>query len=164
MTTKEQQIERFQNLIRVLDEVAQNQAMVNSFSLSDWFALYEELDMVEDALREEYERKFDTDAPDLLTIPHKCGTTACAVGYAGLDPWFRTQGLRTSIQGDMHYHPSGFNHPLQNFPAVYEFFGIEPQVAGEMFTPYSYVRAGIKPTLANVRARVQEHLDLLESQ
>src|SRR5205823_4978616 len=30
--------------------------------------------------------------------PPSCGTVACAVGHAGLDPWFRRRGLKMDLK------------------------------------------------------------------
>jgi len=40
---------------------------------------------------------------------HGCGTAACALGYAGLHPWFRRRGVKTDIEsGDVKF-PGGLN-------------------------------------------------------
>lgn len=38
-----------------------------------------------------------------LLIPHNCGCTACATGYAGLDPWFIERGFKTTKEGGLRY-------------------------------------------------------------
>lgn len=65
-------------------------------------------------------------------LTHTCGTTACAVGFAALDPWFNKRGFKMDIEGS----------PVFKFhigwEAVHTFFGIKPSEAHHLFSDHSY--------------------------
>lgn len=160
MTTRIEQIERFENLVRVLDVVAQNGKLEAKFDLDDWFALYHDMEQRSDEDVAAWAKMFDNDDPNLVTIPDKCGTTACACGFAGMDPWFRQQGFKTSLYGDISYITR--TQGLEHFSAVEEFFGIESDDALELFTSTTYRDVEGGGSLANVRARVAAFLEELK--
>lgn len=156
------QIERFENLVRVLDQVAQDGKMVAQFDLDDWFSLYKTVrnKPIEDALK--WEDMFTNDDPELMKIPDMCGTTACACGFAGLDPWFRKQGFKTTFHGELKFVTSEVDE--EHFEAVEEFFGIDEGTAMNLFYPDHYRHLEDGGSLANVRARVAAFLDILKQQ
>lgn len=95
-------------------------------------------------------------------LPEPCGTTACACGYAALDPWFQKQGLtlhdkdteekianvkafnaslKTAVQYDLR-----FRHT-----APCDFFGITNEAFDALFLADSYAQ----PTRHNVIRRIR---------
>jgi len=65
---------------------------------------------------------------DPLLIPHNCGATACACGYAGLDLWFNEQGFRTTQGGTVQYGEK------QSWGAVEDFFDLTVEESHYLFT------------------------------
>lgn len=58
-----------------------------------------------------------------------CGTTHCAAGFCGVDPWFRRRGFRIkNIFGDYTPTFKGSKHDAttRNWNAISEFFGTLP--------------------------------------
>ena len=51
---------------------------------------------------------------------YSCGTTACAIGFASLHPWFRRRGLKLITEGDETPAYKGETH----YRAVMAFFGL----------------------------------------
>ena len=70
-----------------------------------------------------------------------CGTTACACGWAGSDPWFRRRGFRTVKTSDSY---SIFYNEQYGFGAVKEFFGLESDKMFYLFVRSYYGRDGSK--------------------
>ena len=64
-----------------------------------------------------------------------CGTTACACGWAGVDPWFRRRGFKTekyhSYHGSTPYYVS--YRKFSGMDAVREFFGIDFETSIHLF-------------------------------
>lgn len=59
-----------------------------------------------------------------------CGTSACALGWAGLDRGFRRLGLKTNIRtGEVVFEGN------EDFSAAVEFFGLTYREATFLFTP-----------------------------
>lgn len=77
----------------------------------------------------------------LVLIPHNCGCTACATGYAGLDPWFRERGFRTTIDGTMEYVNPTTLKAVQGWDALSLFYGITDTQANYLFTNEYYNKA-----------------------
>lgn len=123
-------LERLKQMVRVLRTVEQNEQLKNSFDLSDWVA-----DINIDAdINESYLELYDNTADNeqMLTIPHNCGTTACACGYAGLDPWFRKEGFITDETGNVTFGV------FESWGAVEKFFGLTEVEGVSLFSRYSY--------------------------
>lgn len=127
-------IEALEQLVRVLNEVQSDTRTAQSFCLDEWF------DRVSSkvtgngiTLREQFEQA-DQDKVSIITIPHACGTTACACGYAGLDPWFRERGFTTNADGSLGGHNNMFG-----WAAVKEFFQITHADACFLFDIMSYI-------------------------
>ena len=64
-----------------------------------------------------------------------CGTTACACGWAGTDPWFRRRGFKTE---KYHYHPEGPIYYVSyqgscGMEAVRKFFGLNLATSHHLF-------------------------------
>lgn len=129
-------IEALEELVRVLNAVQSDSRRAESFSLDHWFGSdyvsrpKEEQRM---ALPEEFEQA-DHLKTTLIHIPHGCGTTACACGYAGLDPWFRQRGFTTLADGGVQGPEGTFG-----WTAVREFFQMNHTKAKFLFDPTSYI-------------------------
>ena len=126
--------ERLTQLVRVLKEVQASTEASVSFDLFDWMQDSNPdlmLPMIEEATRNNQ---------TMIHIPHACGTTACAVGYAGFDPWFRSQGWTTTVYGGIQYEYNEGYGPecASNWPAVTKFFELSLTDAEELFQSFSY--------------------------
>lgn len=118
--------ERLENVVRVLRSLPPEAP----FNLLSWVG---DLDRESDDWDSEYnEPIFHTESLPLtaepMMIPHNCGASACACGYAGLDPWFREQGFCTTPSGTVTF--SGF----QSWEAVQAFFDINMREANYLFS------------------------------
>ena len=126
-------IEAMKQMVRVLSTVRDTPLLAQKFNLSDWL-----------------ERKFDNDNnsyttntakafaevkddKDFILIPHNCGTSACACGYAGLDAWFRAQNFKTDKNGNIYFGE------FDSWDAVHEFFDINEETAANLFSGDSYI-------------------------
>ena len=84
---------------------------------------------------------------------HPCGTAACAVGHACLNPVFNAQGL-TLDRGILFESPKfGDSH---GWDAVEVFFGLEPSDAKFFFCEDSYEERA--PTAVQVADRVERFM------
>ena len=64
-----------------------------------------------------------------------CGTTACACGWAGADPWFRRRGFKTE-KYHSHVGSTLYNVSYQEFggmDAVRKFFGLDFATSYHLF-------------------------------
>ncbi len=94
------------------------------------------------------EKRFD------LCIWHRCGTTACALGWAAADPWFTRRGLKLMGNGDdgqgrQHYVPA--YKDWQDYWAACGFFAIGYGDATRLFSPMEYEER----TKRNVSRRIK---------
>lgn len=97
----------------------------------------------------------ETVPEDHFDLNHwKCGTTACACGWAGQDPVFNAQGFILVPSGDGRYGEPVLPDPdggqLTGFDAVEAFFGLTERQAESLFMTNAYDNAGIAPSRANV--------------
>lgn len=84
---------------------------------------------------------------------HPCGTAACAVGHACLNPVFIRQGL-TLDRGILFESPKfGDAH---GWDAVEAFFGLEPSDAKFLFFEESYDEYA--PTAGDVASRIERFM------
>ena len=60
-----------------------------------------------------------------------CGTAGCAYGHAGLDPWFRRRGLKTSIIATSYGGRYGSVEPSGTYD-IHAFFGAD-DVSSRLF-------------------------------
>ena len=115
--------ERFENLLRVLRTVEehereQSSQLTSIFDLHSWYN--------------------DDKRQDL------CQTTACAVGWCCLDPWFISQGLTLQWEklGEEVGKSYGCYFPvfqgLEEWEAVYKLFGLSPYDTDLLFLDSSY--------------------------
>lgn len=66
---------------------------------------------------------------EVPSLPHHCGATACALGHAGLDPWFRARGFCTTQDGTVQIE----NTSIDSWDAVKEFFDLSTGKAHALF-------------------------------
>lgn len=94
-----------------------------------------------------------------------CGTSACLGGWAGLDPWFRRQGLRTKIgKWDTSITCVGRTARGSNYFALETFFGLDWQDGERMFAPSQYgAGPGAKVPARRVVARVKKIIREVEA-
>lgn len=133
--------EALERLIVLLERQPEDQP-VDSFNLDSWYD-------GKDTCPTKY--GFKIKAQD-------CGTSACAVGLAALDPWFQERGLQLvppdeDEDGDeatIRYQ--GYYH----FSAVNEFFDIPYEEAWRLFHPSGYA-IPVTPSLVatNIRNLLQ---------
>lgn len=84
-----------------------------------------------------------------------CGYTACAIGHAGLDPWFQVRGFEIAPsfaknQSTPSYTKDGHEH--RGFYAVMEYFGINLEEAEYLFGRGAYAH-DVKPEEVGERVR-----------
>ena len=86
-----------------------------------------------------------------------CGTTACAVGWAGLDPWFRRRGLKVSANNNwIEFRESS------NVEAANKFFGLDEDE--EEFDFLFVDRAYKRGSRTDVTRRINSFCNQLEKQ
>ena len=148
-------------VLRVLKQVSEKQELTESFNLRDWM----DGESVDEEVLEAQEAEFkeaDQKGATLIHIPHKCGTTACAVGYAGLDPWFRARGLKTDNYGGISYHRRIQHEGLDisgGWHGVIQFFECTGTEARVLFDPDYYSEETTNGgTLNDVIARIEQVL------
>src|SRR5687767_14355109 len=84
------------------------------------FNMYIFVDMVN--LKKE---QFNETVKSIVVAPNlPCGTSACAAGWAGSDPWFRKRGFYTTANDSVRYAPKKKSWILSGFHAIEEFFQI----------------------------------------
>lgn len=154
----------FAHAIRVLTEVSLNQIARAHFNLAAWLEIENGYDEWDPAVVKAFNEDL---ANSPLTIPHQCGTTACAIGYMGLDPWFRDQGMQTTRTGELIFLeqvPDSVSHrTYYNWGAVEKMFGISEDDAEYLFQTDSY-RPDIRmayPFVNNNDVTVEEVLERL---
>lgn len=105
---------------------------------------------------------------------HQCGTSACAIGYAVLDPRIQAEGLYYDLTNyglplymkqDHPASPTGLQ--LRAWDAVSEFFNIDESTALTLFSSSSYSRGWMADSLSetpmqDVIDRVQKLIDRCE--
>ncbi len=96
----------------------------------------ERLQRTADLMREVAYRGPVPGAPKFNLENWHCGTTACAIGHAGVDPWHIEQGL--------HLYAGRHGTPVcgedSSWGAVEKFYGITPFQACALFHPDHYSR------------------------
>ena len=88
---------------------------------------------------------------------YKCGTVACAIGHAALDPWFKKRGLMLCDD----YIPGGYKLPVfqdrEDNEAVMCFFDISDSAVDYLFYENSYPRGRRGPKTVAKRIRSFVH-------
>lgn len=99
-----------------------------AFDLSTW---------IDTESMELFDKLMDTQPEDRYkTVLHTCGTSACAIGYALLDPWFNAQGFKPDRIGPAWVGP--MFQELTQWPAVLRFFQLNDLQAHHLFSPNAY--------------------------
>lgn len=127
-------VERLNKLIELLETIPDA-----DFDLRNWVGKYEGAQLV------------DNPKPDLI-LDGNCGTVACAVGWACLDPWFNSQGLKLDLPpncvgSEPTYYCPNEDWEYFGFSAVAAFFDIHAFIAEELFLPIHYPETDrVKPS------------------
>lgn len=90
---------------------------------------------------------------DIWLFRNECGTAACAVGWAGMDPVFQAQGFRLEVNAYGGY-PVFENHGA--WTSIEVFFDLPAEVAKYLFSGYEY--SVLEPTPQHVIYRIKEVL------
>ena len=72
-----------------------------------------------------------------------CGTTACACGWAGMDPWFWRRGFKTRKVG----RTAAYDVSYKSYAGMWGvrlFFGLTPYYGNRLFSRSGYGRDGSK--------------------
>lgn len=132
--------EALRQLTRILQRVQQDSALFKSFHLDFWF---DNTRSNRNDFKELFARPIEPEKR--IYIPAACGTTACACGYAGLDPWFTSRGFHLVWDERMRngngaanivYHTNG--QTLTGWHAIKAMFGLDSITIQELFTEGFY--------------------------
>lgn len=139
-------IEALQQMIRVLEQVENDPVLVRSFDLGTWTRLPSDTDWTTSLA------KLAEGEPSKLSIVSECGTTACACGFAAIDPWFRNQGFRFERSGGYMSEIRLYEHPDDEYwhsdwDAVTQFFGLSYTTAQKLFSSSTYMDKDGAPML-----------------
>jgi hypothetical protein len=80
-----------------------------------------------------------TDQDPDIRIPHACGCTACATGYAGLDTWFRARGFVTRPNGTVAMLDPDTREVINvEWDGMAQFYELDDLQAQYLFMPQPY--------------------------
>lgn len=145
-------IEALNQLIRVLNEVIASEKLTKHFNLVNWVGTATRHQVIDTMI--------DRSTPSKLERVVDCGTTACACGYAAIDPWFNNRGLRFETISANDYYPDAgdqtalsivFRDPesdgrgYYSFSAISKFFNITHADACDLFVASSYEQTPVGP-------------------
>lgn len=139
-------IERLKLLHTLLGEIRDTPRPDTHFNLGTWY------DSTVDFLID-----YVDGGGELGGIDHSCGTVACAIGHACLDPRFNALGLKMCLYG----YPE--TEGATGWVAVDEFFGLQGSEAHHLFDPDFYPNE-INTTLAEVIDRLHNFITTKESE
>ena len=95
-----------------------------------------------------------------LTIYHRCGIVACALGWAAADPWFMRRGYRLikwggPWQGYQSYKP--IYKKRTGFASATDFFGVTGNQATQLFSPaqYQHAKSSRRDVIRRIKAFVK---------
>ncbi len=89
-----------------------------------------------------------------------CGTTACACGWAGTDPWFRRRGFKTdkyrkSSHGyNVFYREKG--RIFEGMEATRKFFGLNFETSSYLFIRSSYENGSKRVVIRRLKSFIKE--------
>lgn len=128
--------ERLELMVSLLDEVAEDSKLKPHFNLMTWVNVNRN-QVLEDKLS-----------------VHLCGTTACAIGFAGLDPRFNELGFRLSPSGHT-FKPVYCTADLHvtGWSAVDKFFDLNPRESSYLFSLMEYSNDDVSPRQVANRIR-----------
>lgn len=144
-------VEALNQMVRVLENVASNQILRATFDLESW----------SNEMWSESTIKILTAPIPVAEQMFECGTTACACGHAGLDPWFNQRGFKWDVLKSFGRtaHLSCFDkngNQLIGWHAVQEFFELGERQAEHLFSQEAYNEEGIyQVTPEDVIARIR---------
>lgn len=141
-------VERLTHLANLLDRVYANGQL---FHLGVWRWQWAHL------THSEYEHVM-LSTPNANPTEHECGTVACAVGYATLDPVFNEQGLTATPCGQPMIFRVEDGHILSGWAAVRDFFDLDQMTAGHLFDSMCYP-SDEEGTAMHVAQRIRRHLE-----
>jgi len=126
---------RLANLVKLLESINPD-----NFNLSHWVGIVSP--STGEVVSHSSFKAFNTMDinPNKELIQFPCGTTACACGHAGLDPWFRKQGLFTTPAMMYKQVVHGNDDPAvyAGWTAIEKFFGLDHRVAETLFSSFEY--------------------------
>lgn len=131
----------YEALLRVADIL--DTVKPERFNLSQW---------VED--RAEPQGLFIRALRKIGLIDPVCGTSACAIGYAASNKWFRGRGFRLMSTDGRGFYP--FYKGYTGFSAVAIFFNIDHDSAWHLFHPESYQSSTPKDVADRIRRFVSD--------
>ena len=114
-----------------------------------------------EGFKEEVDRHFDLGLWFTgLGNGDRCGTVACACGWACTIPSLQADGLRLTDKGVPYFDG------VESFDAVEEFFGLTSKEAESLFDIYGYNPGGLderdgdwhEPTAGDVAAKIRAYL------
>jgi hypothetical protein len=97
------------------------------------------------------------------TKESSCGSSACALGFAGSHPWFIRRGLK--LVHDIRYCLKLSDlwiiyKEVEGFQAAVEFFGIPGDTAYRFFTSSSYRKSHERITPSDVARRIEAFVNI----
>lgn len=81
-------------------------------------------------------------------FPGECGTAACAIGYATLDPWFKKRGFGCDNIEPIYRESEGWS-------AVHEFFRLNEDQSDWLFALENYARGNRYDVIRRIRKFVK---------
>lgn len=134
-------VEALTNMHRVLLQVERTPKLAEAFGLGSWaHAPAEQAALWCDKLAD-----INEGAESSLELIPSCDTTACACGYAAMDPWFRRQGFTFEPCGNTDYDLRlvatdyhGITRVTEGWEAVETLFELNEEQAQELFSMSQY--------------------------
>lgn len=90
-------------------------------------------------------------------VEHACGTSACALGHAALDPVFQRAGLRLFVCDETEGMPKYKGET--DFDAGAAFFGLSYAQSDWLFNPVGYINTNDPKVVAKRVAYLLKHPD-----
>lgn len=124
---------------------------IGKFNLNTWCSISTEDEQLVDQLKAKEEVVYSSyeRGPQVAAKDIKCGSTACALGWAASIPEFMKQGLGLYVDGDRLNFSSSVDGEVvfitadgekyMNYKAGEKFFGITYDEAEWLFSPDSYL-------------------------
>jgi hypothetical protein len=136
---------RLEQVIRVLQAVEADAKLCKHFDLATWA-------ITSTGIRT---RSGLPDVPDPM---HQCGTTACAIGFCGLDGWFNSMGFTLNKKEGIPEYKARNMFEQTGWTAVEHFFDLSAFQAEYLFSSGYYSRQH-DVTPAVVANRIRDFID-----